>query len=341
MIKGRRVGVTAQGHTTIAHLLDKVEETAIERGHVFAGLKIGGDPYICDSGMIEHLKSGLPGDDVTLLGGTAWCFAKPELRNMFDLVVIDEAGQFSLAHTLAVATAAKTLLMVGDPNQLPQVTTGSHPRGAGASALEHILGEHQTVPPELGVFLPETHRLWPELCEVVSDNFYEGRLKSVDKPRVNRSGDLAPGIHLEFVTHSGNRQDSPEEAERVAQICAKLLAPGALQPDDLMIVTPFNMQVDAIEKALAHDVPVYTVDRCQGREAEIVIYSLATSGGEKAPRGNDFLFSANRLNVAISRARYAAFLVCSPDLLATECDSVADIALLNRFIDIADRAATD
>lgn len=341
LIKGNRVGVTAQSHSTIAHLLDKVEETAIERGHVFAGVKVGGEVYECESGMTKHLKSGVPGEDATLVGGTAWCFSKPELRQAFDVIVIDEAGQFSLAHALAVATAAKTLVMVGDPNQLPQVTTGSHPFGAGASALEHILGEHRTVPPELGVFLPETWRLWPELCEVVSENFYEGRLRSKPMKRVNRCGELRSGVHLELVEHEGNRQDSIEEARRVAELCDSLLNDAELEPDDLMVVTPFNMQADLIEKTLEHPVPVYTVDRCQGREAEIVIYSLATSGGEKAPRGNNFLFSSNRLNVAISRARYAAFLVCSPELLATECDSIADMALLNRFVDVAVRAATD
>lgn len=344
LIRGKRVGVTAGTHMAVDNLCRKVEELARDRGHVFTGVKKDGDStYESELGYIYSVsdnEAAAPGV-ADLTAGTPWLFSRPEWHEQLDLIVIDEAGQFSLAAALAVATSASTVLMVGDPNQLPQVVKGSHPPGAGASALEHAIGENRTIPRDMGVFLPESRRMTPELCAFVSDTFYDGRLS----PHECVEGLEPPGAALTWIAarHTGNRQRSPEEAAAIAARIDELSREG-ISPGDVMVVAPYNMQVDLLRREIDASVPggeevrVLTVDKCQGQQAEVVFYSLATSGGEEVPRGLDFLFSANRFNVAISRARRAAYLVCSPELLAVDAKSVRDMRLADAFLAFVERA---
>lgn len=346
LISGKRVGVTAGTHLAIENLCDEVDRVATERGHVFTGLRRikQGDEYESEHGLIRGVtknEQAAPGIG-EFYAGTAWLFSREEWHEQLDLLVIDEAGQFSLASTLAAATAAKSLLMVGDPNQLPQVTQGSHPIGSGASALEHVIGGERTIAPELGIFLEQSRRMTPELCEFVSQTFYAGRLS----PHASVAGQSLPGydaLNYLAVEHSGNRQDSIEEAEAVATLVASVLEAG-VPAGEVMVVAPFNMQVELVRQTIRRRVAggdavqVLTVDKCQGQTVDVVIYTLATSGGEEVPRGPDFLFSSNRFNVAISRARLAAFLVASPELLRTETKSVEAMRLLDAFIAFSDRA---
>lgn len=347
LIRGKSVGVTAGTHLAVDNLCRAVEKQAVNRGHVFTGVKkdsSGSSTYESEQGYITSVskpEAAAPGV-ADLTAGTPWQFSRPEWRDQLDLIVIDEAGQFSLASALAVGTSAKTLLMVGDPNQLPQVVKGSHPPGAGASALEHAIGEHRTIPRDMGVFLPESRRMAVELCKFISDTFYEGRLGAHECV-----GGIEPldGSALKYipVEHEGNRQSSLEEAQAVAAEIAELVR-GGIDPGEIMVVTPYNMQVDRLRTEIdalvegGESVLVHTVDKCQGQEAEIVFYSLATSGGEEVPRGFDFLFSANRFNVAISRAQRAAYLVCSPSLLAADAKSVRDMRLADAFLAYVERA---
>lgn len=344
---GNRVGVTAFSHTAINNLLDEIEERAKERpGMSFTAVKRQNKDRGVYSGKSGTIATAFGNDDPNLrsadiVAGTAFLFSREEWRGELDLMVVDEAGQFSLAYALAVATAAESLLMVGDPNQLSQVKRGAHPEGSGVSALEHVIGESRTMPLEMGLFLAESRRMTPQLCEVVSDLFYESRLLPHSSAAKRTPPDGIPALGFLPVAHSGNRQYSEEEADAVCQTVKQLRAAGL---NKIMVVTPYNMQVDRVERVLnkqfgdEHGVGVFTVDKCQGQQAEAVIFTTATSGGESPPRGLDFLFSANRFNVAISRGQRAALLISDPALLDIECRSVGDMRLVNAFAAFARRA---
>jgi uncharacterized protein len=303
-----------------------------------------------------------------VLGGTAWLWSRPEFAKSVDVLVVDEAGQFSLANTLAVAPAGHSLVLLGDQQQLRQPKKGSHPDGVDVSALDHMLGGHRTMPAERGIFLPTTWRLAPAVCDFTSEAFYERRLHS--EPRLERQV-LAgterfdgAGLWIVEVAHEGNRNASREEAEVVAAIVRELLQDDAtwtdlndvvrpMTPDDIRVLAPFNAQVTRIREALSangggrafrpgsgdlHRIPVGTVDKFQGQEAPVAIYSMGTSPPDDAPRGMEFLYSLNRLNVATSRARCAAILVASPRLFEPECRTPAHMRLANalcRFREMA------
>ena len=240
----------------------------------------------------------------------------------------------SLADALAMGTAARNVVLVGDPQQLDQVLQGTHPAGSGASVLRHLLGEQATVPADRGVFLERTYRLHPDVCGYISEEFYEGRLEPAEAARAQTTP-LGTGLRYLPVEHSGNRQESPAEVEAVRAEVARLRAHGL---EDVLVVSPYNAQVNALREALP-GVRVGTVDKFQGQEADVVLYSLASSSGEDVPRGLEFLLSRNRLNVAISRARCLAYLVCSPRLLEVNCRTIAQMRLANalcRFVELAD-----
>jgi uncharacterized protein len=254
---------------------------------------------------------------------------------------------------IAVAHAAKSLVLIGDPQQLERPLKGSHPDGAEKSALEHLLGEHKTILPDVGLLLPETWRLHPNICKFTSELFYEGRLSSRDvlKGYVIEGHPWVKGAGLWYVPiqHGGNRNSSAEEVERIASIVANLLKPKVrfcrgtesrnLQPDDILIVAPYNAQVSDLLGRLP-GMRVGTVDKFQGQEAPIVIYSLTTSSPEDAPRGMEFLYSLNRLNVATSRAMSAVILVGSPKLFEPDCRSPRQMQLANALCAYLEMAET-
>jgi predicted RecB family nuclease len=339
--RGRRVGVTATSHKAIHNLLFEVERVAAKEGVDFKGLKKS-------TGSAESLFTGARIDssgeladfadpEVQLLAGTAWLFAREELDATVDYLFVDEAGQVSLADALAVGTAARNIVLLGDPVQLAQVTQGMHPPGTGVSVLEHLLGDAQTIPPDRGLFLERTFRLHPDVAAFVSETFYEGRLRAGEG--CERQG-TAFGTGMRFlpVEHEGNRRSSVEEAQRVRAAIEDMLG-GAytdsrgrtrpLRVGDFMVVAPYNAQVHALREALPEGVPVGTVDKFQGQEAPVVFFSMASSSGEDVPRNMEFLFSRNRLNVAVSRAKCLAILVASPKLLDIRCRTVEQMRLAN------------
>jgi uncharacterized protein len=345
MKAGKRVGVTALSHKAIHKFLDDLEAAAIQAGESFRGLKRGESyegRFVTTSTEIDELLE----DDVQLLAGTSFLFARQELDRHLDVLFVDEGGQFALADAVAVGTAAKNLVLLGDPNQLPQVSQAAHPPGANASVLEHLLGEHETVPPDRGVFLKETWRLRPEICDFISEAFYEGRLQPAG-PAQQRSLELGNGLRYVPVAHSGHRSASPEEAEAIRAEIERLVgsryvdADGRERPlryEDIKVVAPFNSHVRCLRDKLPDAVQVGTVDKFQGQESVVIFYSMASSSGEDVPRGLDFLFSRNRLNVAISRARCLAYLVCSPRLLDANARTIEQMRLANglcRFVELA------
>ncbi len=361
---GWKVGVVAQSHTTVEHVLASViEKAGLDPRLVAKAPKTGADPADYATapytvlGKSDQLaafaaeraadRSGA-GRGGYVIGGTAWDFANPQRvgRRSLDLLVIDEAGQFSLAATIAASVSAQNLLLLGDPQQLPQVSQGTHPEPIDGSALGYLSEGHDVLPTELGYFLAETRRLHPALAEPVSRLSYEGRLRAHPSTAERRLDGVEPGLHPVPVPHAGNATESVEEAAEVVAIIRRLIGtawqPAAdrdtrpLADRDLIVVTPYNAQQQTIRHALdaagLHGTRVGTVDKFQGQEAAIAVVSLAASSAHDVPRGLDFLLNRNRLNVAISRAQWAAYLVHSPGLTDALPHTPQGVAELSAFI---------
>jgi len=350
---GKRVGVAAQSHKAIHNLLNEIEKFARENGLSFRGLKksSGDNPESIYEG--EFIKSepqfkqiAEARDRIQLLAGTGWLFSRHELDRSLDYLVIDEAGQVSLADALAIGTSARNLIFLGDPLQLKQVSQGIHPQGTGSSVLEHLLGEAPTIPEDRGIFLERSYRMHPDVCSFISEIVYAGRLYSDDSAAL-RTTSSGTGIRFVPVEHEGNRTASDEEVAEIAKLIARLVqgtfidsdgSTRQLRENDFMVVAPYNAQVRRLRAGLPAGVRVGTVDKFQGQQAPIVFFSMATSSGEDVPRNLEFLFSRNRLNVAISRAQCLAYLVCSPRLLEARCHTIEEMELVNALCRLAEYA---
>jgi uncharacterized protein len=349
--QGRTVGITGPSHAVIHQLIDTVWTRAARQG---LAPRIGqradrDNPFLHDAaaGMTpERLERALRDGELDVAAGTAWLWARGGLAGSVDTLFVDEAGQMSLANVLAISGAARNLVLLGDPQQLAQPSEAAHPPGAGASALGHILGERATMPEGAGLLLDQTYRMHPGLCRYTSEVFYDGKLHGADNlGRQEILGDApfsGSGLRVVGVAHQGNTNASPEEAGEVARL-AEMLADrswrdrdGVVRPvgrDGILIVTPYNAQIRAIQSAFAArgltGLRVGTVDKFQGREAPVVIYSMATSSADEAPRGLEFLYDRHRLNVATSRARVMAIIVASPDLIRVSCRTPHQMTLAN------------
>ncbi|SDC13304.1 TM0106 family RecB-like putative nuclease [Actinokineospora iranica] len=286
-----------------------------------------------------------------LVGGTAWTFANNSVRaHPFDVLVIDEAGQFALADALAVSTAAKNLVLLGDPQQLPQVVQGTHPPGSDSSALGHLVGDADVIPANLGYFLDQTRRMHPAVCAPVSHLSYAGLLHAHPSTADRRIEGVPSGLYLAEVNHHANTTRSVEEAAAVTKIVAALhnrtwTDQGTTRPlgdEDILVVAPYNLQTRTVagelERAGFPGVRVGTVDRFQGQEAPVVITTMTSSSAVDLPRGLDFLLSRNRLNVALSRAQAVAILVCSPRLVEADIRTVDQMRLVSGMIGLMNAA---
>jgi predicted RecB family nuclease len=353
---GWRIGVVAQSHAVVENLLDRIVATGLDPALV--GKVPGGStatPLFTPLRRNGHLEFAAEREaSGFVVGGTAWDFANPARipRERLDLLVIDEAGQFSLATTIAVGVAARNLLLLGDPQQLPQVSQGSHPEPVDGSALGWVSDGHDVLPTEYGYFLAESRRLHPALAHAVSALSYEGRLRAHPSAGERELAGVVPGLHPVPVEHTGNATASPQEARAVVAIVRDLIGrswtdPAAARDDtplgeaDVIVVTPYNAQLAEVRAALDAagypQVRVGTVDKFQGQEAAIAIVSLAASSAADVPRGMSFLLSKNRLNVAISRAKWAAFLVHSPELTEFLPTTPAGVGELSAFIRLVER----
>jgi uncharacterized protein len=352
--RGRKIGVTGNSHKVIHNLLHKIEELALGQGVQFIGIKkSSGDDSDYDGGLFIHNESRNDriDPDTPLLAGTAWLFADERFDSSRDYLVIDEAGQVPVANVIAAGTAARNVILVGDQMQLGQPVQGVHPGEAGLSILDFLLGDQATVAPERGIFLDRTRRLRPEICRFISDAFYDGRLTPDPRNSARRlrfgepiGGISCEGIFFLPVDHSGCSQKCLEEGEAVRQYFELLLGQHfddgtgrvrRLTVDDILVVSPYNVQVLHLTSILPAGARVGTVDKFQGQEAPAVIVSMATSAAEDMPRNIEFLFSPNRLNVALSRAQCLALVVASPRLLETPCRSIEQMRLANKFCQLA------
>ncbi len=346
---GAKVGITATSHKVIRRLLDGVLEAAEESGQTVQCMQKVSDP----EGNLPNLVFADSNADVfdalkgacDVAAGTAWLWSRPEALESVDVLFVDEAAQVSLANVLAVSQAAPSLVLLGDPRQLDQPMQGSHPEGCGISALEYILDGRQTIGEGQGLFLGETWRLHPDICAFTSELFYEGRLttvKGLERQVIRSSGRIqGSGLRYVPVEHRGNQNSSPEEGEAIAKLVAEILAAKTTWVDrrseerrvglgDILIIAPYNAQVFDLKERIP-GARIGTVDKFQGQEAPIVIYSMTTSTHADAPRGMDFLYSSNRLNVATSRAKCLSILVCSPALFEPECRTPAQMRMANAF----------
>jgi uncharacterized protein len=352
---GRRIGVCAFSHAAIRNLLDEVVEAAGEEGvplrclHKWSGRQAGAVAVTNDNAAARR---ALGQGSANVLGGTAWLWSREEFAEAVDVLFVDEAGQMSLANVLAIAPSARALVLLGDPQQLDQPLQGSHPEGVEVSALEHLLQGRKTIAGDRGLFLEQTWRLHPAICRLTSELFYDDRLTSL--PELERQEILGPvpiaGAGLWFlpVLHEGNQSSSPEEVEAVAELVERLTAGGARWRDrhgaerplglgDILIIAPYNAQVADLAARLP-GAKVGTVDRFQGQEAPVVIYSMTTSSPAEAPRGMEFLYSLNRFNVATSRAQGACVLVANPRLFEPDCQTPHQMRLANaccRYLELA------
>lgn len=386
---GKRVGVASNSHEAIKNVLLAVEKAREEdapwtlepaapafpdapRGSCEAAantvaavnralLESGNWPIVhrCPPHVYDNTDTAIgiatSNKDVQLelanvVGGTAFYFSREENRQVFDVLFVDEAGQVSLANLVAMATAARNLVLVGDPCQLPQVIQGAHPHPANLSCLEWMLGDDQTIAPDRGIFLGVSRRMHPQVCGYISNLAYEGRLEShadCSAQAIHAEGLPQAGAHLVPVLHEGNAQRSDEEIRAIQDIIAQLRRgtwtdkEGVTRPvlnSDIIVVAPYNVQVNALREALPDDIRVGTVDKFQGQEAPVCLVSMTTSSGAEAARGLDFLLSLNRMNVAVSRAKGLALVFASPRLLEAPCNSVEDMRLVNALCALADRS---
>lgn len=348
---GKRVAVASNSHKAINNLLRAVEKVAVVDGFAFHGAKkstseesrLNGQ-LIMDVFNSTSLSSQV--EQYQLVAGTAWLLASAKMELKFDYLFVDEAGQVSLGNLVAMSTCAKNLVLMGDQMQLGQPIQGVHPGESGLSTLEYLLQGESTIAPERGVFLADSWRMHPDVCRFISDAVYGGRLKA-QAQNVNQRLLLGPGLHPALratgvafidVEHDGNSQRSDEEAEVVRTVFCQLLeqryvdrngVEHAMTIDNILVVAPYNLQVNRLKQVLPDGARVGTVDKFQGQEAEAVLVSMTTSSGEYLPRDIDFLYSKNRLNVAISRARCWAGVVASPRLLDVNVASPGQMALVN------------
>jgi predicted RecB family nuclease len=352
LARTKKVGVTAVSHKVIDNLLGEIGDSGskLRLAHKDKGEPPHGIEYLDDNA--ETLSAVSAG---TVVGATVWLWSSDDAEGVLDYLFIDEAGQMSLAHALAAARAARNVVLLGDPQQLEQPTKGAHPEGADVAALVHVLGKDRaTLADDQGLFLDRTWRLHPAICAFTSELYYEGRLLSVDGlERQRLDGDTpfaGSGLFLVEVPHEGNQSRSNEEISAVERIVRRLLAgtrwtdhegrTRPLAPSDILVVAPYNAQVSALRRALA---PfgverVGTVDKFQGQEAAIVIYSCTASSPQDAPRGMAFLYDPHRFNVATSRARGAVIVVSSPALFEADCRTPEQMRWANglcRFREVA------
>lgn len=340
---GQRVAVTSNSHAAIRNVLMECARAKQDAGtrivHKASGLSDFPEEYrervVCVTGNQDPRLAS-----ARIVGGTAWLFSRPEHEKRFDCLFVDEAGQVSLANLLAMSNAAANLVLIGDPRQLPQIVQGSHPYPANLSCLDWIQGEEATINPERGIFLGETRRMHPDLCAYISEQFYESRLcshPSTARQSVKAQGLPSSGAWRVPVVHEGRAQYSPEEVEAIRRTVDLLLAgtwTGKEESQrpfcerDIIVVAPYNAQVNALEEALP-GIRVGTVDRFQGQEAPVALVSMTTSATEEIPRGMDFLLARERLNVAVSRGQGLSLAFVSPRLLYATCTTVGQVRLVN------------
>ena len=353
--KGKKIGITALSHKVIINLLDKVQKLAVKQGIAVSIIYKGstnddGDYPWEMTKKIDTVVGNI--SKYQVIAGTSFMWCNEKLKNSVDYLIIDEAGQFALIDTVVVSQASKNIVLLGDHQQLKQPIKGVHPEGTDVSALEHLLESKKTISEEKGIFLEKTYRMHPSICFFDSEMFYESRLQSVaglEHQRVEGNTEFqGSGLFYKSIILEGNTNFSLEEIEEIEKITIELTkgdvfwyddknVKRVIQDSDIKIITPYNSSVFELQKRIP-TIEIGTVDKFQGQEAPVIIYSLASSTPEDAPRGMDFLYSPNRFNVAVSRAKAVFIMVGSLRIFEPDCKSPEQIKLANpfcRFIELA------
>ena len=351
--EGAKVGVVAQSHAVIENLMSAC--CAREGFDVSRAVRLRGKSVTPDAPWAEvsdsELTELISGEGGLLFGGTVWDYVSERRvpAGSLDVLVVDEAGQFSLTNTVAAARAARSVLLLGDPQQLPQVSTGVHPYPVDVSALGWLSDGAAALDPRFGYFLGESWRMDSALCERVSWLSYDGALASAAATAGRALQGVAPGVVSYPVEHAGCSVRSVQEAQAVVDCVRELLGrewvpaagaePRPLAAEDCIVVAAYNAQVDCVREALiaagladssGAGVRVGTVDKFQGQEAAVVLVSLASSRVDSG-RGAGFVLSPNRLNVAVSRGQWQAVLVHSPWVARSVPQDVEEVLALSGF----------
>ncbi len=351
--EGAKVGVVAQSHAVIENLM--LACCARDGFNTSRAVRLRGKSVTPDAPWSEVSDSELveliSGEGGLLFGGTVWDYVSERRvpAGSLDVLVVDEAGQFSLTNTVAAARAARSVLLLGDPQQLPQVSTGVHPYPVDVSALGWLSDGAAALDPRFGYFLGESWRMDSALCERVSWLSYDGALASAAATAGRTMRGVEPGVVSYPVEHSGCSVRSVQEAQAVVDCVRELLGsewvpaagaePRPLAAEDCIVVAAYNAQVDCVREALiaagladssGAGVRVGTVDKFQGQEAAVVLVSLASSRVDSG-RGAGFVLSPNRLNVAVSRGQWRAVLVHSPWVARSVPQDVEEVLALSGF----------
>lgn len=351
--EGAKVGVVAQSHAVIENLMSAC--CARDGFDVSRAVRLRGKSVTPDAPWAEvsdsELTELISGEGGLLFGGTVWDYVSERRvpAGSLDVLVVDEAGQFSLTNTVAAARAARSVLLLGDPQQLPQVSTGVHPYPVDVSALGWLSDGAAALDPRFGYFLGESWRMDSALCERVSWLSYDGALASAAATAGRTLQGVAPGVVSYPVEHAGCSVRSVQEAQAVVDCVRELLGrewvpatgaePRPLAAEDCIVVAAYNAQVDCVREALiaagladssGAGVRVGTVDKFQGQEAAVVLVSLASSRVDSG-RGAGFVLSPNRLNVAVSRGQWQAVLVHSPWVARSVPQDVEEVLALSGF----------
>ncbi|MCW7553933.1 TM0106 family RecB-like putative nuclease [Endozoicomonas gorgoniicola] len=354
---GAKVGISSNSHKAINNLLVKAVKECHEQGidvvavcskNTGPDIEEAGIPVVKNNELIRYI------DQPCIIGATAWGFARDELVNTLDYLFVDEAGQVSVASLVGMSRAAKNLVLMGDQMQLGQPTQGTHPEESGLSILDYLLHDSPTIADDMGVFLGTTFRMHSQVNEFISQSIYEGKLRHNpdNDRRVIRVPDIdsgfldrEAGIVFVPVDHEGNTQASEEEVAEIKLLAHSLIGRtfvdenGDERPigwDDMLFVAPYNHQVRKLSDALGKAARVGSVDKFQGQEAPVVFLSMCASDASESPRGMDFLFNRNRINVAISRAQSLAVVVGNPELGNLNVNSVKQMELVNLYNALVD-----
>ena len=350
MKAGKKVGVTSNSHEAIKTLLIAIEQQAVDQNYEFSGMRKSKSSDKHEWKFIRNVTTGKPlnMDSYSLFAGTSWFFVDPRMNKTLDYLFIDEAGQVALGTTIANATSADNLVLIGDQMQLSQPMRAKHEGYARMSSLDFILEDDDTISTDKGVFLNVTRRLNKKICNYISTSFYDSRLTS-DPITETRSVNLKldpikdEGLFYVPIDHNGCSQRSDEEADLVEKVFNKIVnkeyksknITGKISAKDIMVVAPYNAQANNIrerlKKKFKDDVRVGTIDLFQGQEAKVVLISMTTSDVESLPRHKDFFFSRNRLNVAISRAECVAIIIFNENLLLASASNIKEMKLINSF----------
>ena len=341
--KGMKVGVVANSHSAIENLMWACLEAGVSPDAMAkktqAGDK-GAKGWITPT-TNKSFAAWRTGNAGYVVGGTSWSFcAKEFFEDRFDYIFVDEAAQFSLVDAIAVSANTNNLVLLGDPRQLTQVVQAIHPGGVDNSALGHYMGDAAILDSSSGYFLDVTRRMHPAINAPVSNLSYQNKLRSHPETSGHVVPGIAPGLISVPVSHKANASSSIEEAEAVLAIAKQQVV--ILGAAEVLIVAPYNAQVDLIRSMLDSaglgEVAVGTVDKFQGREAMVVIVSLAASSALDAPRGLDFLLDRNRLNVALSRAKANCYLVHSPALTRSRFRDIEELKSVSRINGLLEQA---